>query len=156
MGADAQTTLGRESIVLPMREVRRTSAVQDEAGLMARTVTEWIGRNDDAAPPQSCKLRILDRQDNKCALTGHAFVPGDKIEYDHIVPLWLHGENREKNLHAVLGEAHKRKTKVEATVRAKVNATRAKHLLGKKSKSFQKPAGVRFNWTSGRYERVDP
>ncbi|MER9176683.1 HNH endonuclease [Mesorhizobium sp. M0955] len=122
---------------------------------MVRSVTEWVAKNDDARPPKSCQLRILDRQDNKCALTGHAFRPGDNIEFDHICPLWLHGENRETNLHAVLGEAHKRKTKAEATVRAKVNANRAKHLLGKQSKSFQKPAGVRFNWGTGRYERAE-
>ncbi|MCA0032702.1 HNH endonuclease [Mesorhizobium sp. B263B2A] len=102
---------------------------------MARTVTEWIGKNDDARPPKSCQLRILDRQDNKCALSGHVFVPGDKIEFDHIVPLWLHGENREKNLHAVLGEPHKRKTKAEAAVRAKINRQTARNL------GITKPAG---------------
>lgn len=122
---------------------------------MARTVSEWVGRTDDSAPSKACKLRILDRQDGKCALTGHVFRPGDKIEFDHICPLWLHGENRETNLHAVLGEAHKRKTKAEAAVRAKVTANRANHLLGKKSKSFQKPAGMKFNWARGRYERAE-
>jgi 5-methylcytosine-specific restriction protein A len=100
-----------------------------------RAVTEWIGKSDDAQPPKSCKLRILERQDNKCALSGHAFVPGDKIEFDHIVPLWLHGENREKNLHAVLGEPHKRKTKAEAAVRAKINRQTARNL------GIAKPAG---------------
>ncbi|MER9357460.1 HNH endonuclease [Mesorhizobium sp. M0514] len=122
---------------------------------MARTVTEWIGKTDDSTAPRLCQLRILDRQDNRCALTGHVFVPGDKIEFDHITALWLGGKNRESNLQAVLGVAHKRKTKVEAKVRAKVNANRAKHLLGKKSKSFQKPAGVKFNWGTGRYERAE-
>jgi 5-methylcytosine-specific restriction protein A len=100
-----------------------------------RTVTEWIGANDDAQPPKSCKLRILERQDNKCALSGHAFVPGDKIEFDHIVPIFLHGENREKNLHAVLGESHKRKTKAEAAVRAKINRQTARNL------GIAKPSG---------------
>jgi 5-methylcytosine-specific restriction protein A len=95
---------------------------------MARTVPEWIGKTDDSVAPRLCQLRILDRQDNRCALTGHVFVPGDKIEFDHITALWLGGKNRESNLQAVLGIAHKRKTKAEAPVRAKVNASRAKHL----------------------------
>ena len=107
---------------------------------------EWIGKTDDSMPSKACKLRILDRQENKCALTGHVFRPGDKIEFDHITPLWLHGENREKNLHAVLGEPHKRKTKAEAAVRSKINRQTARNLgitkpAGKlRGPSFQKPA----------------
>ena len=102
---------------------------------MARTVKYWIGKTDDSAPSTACKLRILSRQDNKCALTGHQFTPGDKIEFDHITALWLGGANTEGNLHAVLGEAHKRKTKAEAAVRAKTNRDTAKHL------GIIKPAG---------------
>lgn len=98
-----------------------------------RSVEEWIGRTDDSAPTDACKDRILRKQGDKCALTGHAFRPGDKIEFDHITPLWLGGQNRESNLQAVLGTAHKQKTNAEATVRAKVNANRLKH-LGIKSK----------------------
>lgn len=99
---------------------------------MARTVTEWVGRNDNSMPSDGCKLRIVDRQGGKCALTGIAFTPANKPEFDHIVPLWLGGENRESNIQAITADAHKRKTQAEATVRAKVNATRKKHLLSKK------------------------
>lgn len=134
-----------------MRQRKLVPSAQAVVDLMARTVTEWKGKTDDSTAPELCRLRILDRQDNRCALTGHVFVPGDKIEFDHITALWLGGKNCESNLQAVLGEAHKRKTKAEATVRAKVNANRAKHLLGKKSTSFQKPAGFKFDWKQGRY-----
>lgn len=113
---------------------------------MARTVKEWIGRTDNSAPTDACKLRILDRQGGKCAITGHVFRPGDVIEYDHKVPIWLGGSNRESNLQAVIGEAHKRKTQAEATVRAKINATRKKHLLGKK------PAK---GWNSNFKKKID-
>ena len=95
---------------------------------MARTVTEWVGKTDDSAPSKSCKLRILARQDRRCALTGVEFKPGDHIQFDHKTPLWLGGENRERNLQAVLGEPHKGKTKAEAKVRAKVNGAAAKHM----------------------------
>lgn len=95
---------------------------------MARTVKEWIGKTDDAPPSEACKRRILAKQDGKCALTGKSFTPKDKPQFDHIVPLWLGGENRESNLQAILGEPHKRKTSAEATVRAKVNANQSKHL----------------------------
>lgn len=100
---------------------------------MARTVTEWIGRTDNSAPSDDCKERIVLRQDRRCALTGREFRPGDAIEFDHITPLWLGGENREKNLQAVIDTAHKRKTSAEAAVRAKVKANTKKH-LGLKSK----------------------
>ncbi|PYE89643.1 HNH endonuclease [Phyllobacterium leguminum] len=92
-----------------------------------RAVPEWAGATDNAPPPPRVKDRIRDRQGNKCALTGKPFAPGDKIDYDHITPLWLGGANRENNLQAVLHDAHKRKTQMEATVRAKVNRTRKKH-----------------------------
>jgi 5-methylcytosine-specific restriction endonuclease McrA len=95
---------------------------------MARTVKEWVGKSDDANPPRACKQRILARQDGKCAVTGKPFTPKEKPQFDHIVPLWLGGENRESNLQAIHGEPHKRKTATEAAVRAKVNANAAKHL----------------------------
>lgn len=101
---------------------------------MSRSVSEWIGKTDDSDPTDACKDRILRKQGDKCALTGHAFRPGDKIEFDHIRPLWLDGQNRETNLQAVLGSAHKEKTKAEATVRGKINTIRLKH-LGIKKKS---------------------
>lgn len=99
---------------------------------MSRSVQEWVGRTDNSMPPDACKLRIVDRQGGRCVLTGIEFTPANKPEFDHIVPLWLGGENRESNLQAITVDAHKRKTQAEATVRAKVNATRKKHLLGKK------------------------
>ncbi|WP_395451156.1 hypothetical protein ACHMW7_16015 [Aminobacter sp. UC22_36] len=54
---------------------------------------------------------------------------------DHITPLWLGGQNRERNLQAVIGDAHKNKTRVEATVRAKIKSTKARNLGIKKPKS---------------------
>jgi 5-methylcytosine-specific restriction protein A len=106
---------------------------------MPRTVPEWVGRTDDSSPPTKCKLRIVDRQQECCALTGKRFEAGDKIEFDHIVPLWLGGQNRESNLQAVLAEPHRRKTSVEATVRGKIDRNRAKRLLGKKKSSLSHP-----------------
>lgn len=120
---------------------------------MPRDVKEWTGRSDNTPPSRDCKLRILDRQQNKCALTGQEFRPGDVIEFDHITPLWMGGENREKNLQAVIGAAHKRKSKMEASVRTKVKSQKEKHLLGRaKSRGFQKPQGAKYNWSKGRYE----
>ncbi len=105
-----------------------------------RSVPEWRGRTDDSTPSDDCKERIVLRQDRRCALSGQEFRPGDKIEFDHVVPLWLGGKNVESNLQAVIGDAHRRKTSMEAGVRAKVKATCKKH-LGLKTK---KPWNERF------------
>lgn len=101
---------------------------------MSRTVPEWVGRTDDSAPSKNCKDRIRERQGNRCALTGVELRPGVKVEYDHIVALWLGGANAESNLQAVVSEAHKRKTAAEAKVRAKCNRTRKSHLGIKSNK----------------------
>lgn len=94
---------------------------------MARTLDEWIGKTDDSMPPPRVKDRIRDRQGNICALSGVELGPGVKVQYDHIVPLWLDGKNVESNIQAVTEAAHKQKTKTEASVRAKCNRTRKKH-----------------------------
>jgi 5-methylcytosine-specific restriction protein A len=93
-----------------------------------RAVAEWHGKTDDAQPPKAVKRRIVERQNGICALTGPAFAPGDKIEWDHITALWLGGRNCESNLQAVIDTAHKRKTKAEAKIRAKVYAVKDSHL----------------------------
>jgi 5-methylcytosine-specific restriction protein A len=100
-----------------------------------RDVPEWVGRSDNTAPSEACKRRILDRQGECCAITGVALRDGVKVHWDHKVPLWLGGENRENNLQAITEAAHKAKTATEATVRAKVNRIRAaRH--GKKKAGF--------------------
>ncbi|MDP3492786.1 MAG: HNH endonuclease signature motif containing protein [Hyphomonadaceae bacterium] len=95
---------------------------------MSRTVPEWQGASDDADIPARVKLRIWERCGGRCGLTGRKIMPGDARDYDHITPLWLGGRHAESNLHVVLKDAHKEKTKAEATVRAKINRVRAKHL----------------------------
>lgn len=102
-----------------------------------RSLPEWIGKTDDSAVPPRVKLRVLDAYFNKCALSGVPFKAGDKIEFDHITPLWLGGENRENNLQPVLPAPHKKKTSTEAKVRKKVNNIRKAHLgLKPKSKAW--------------------
>lgn len=113
-----------------------------------RTVDEWIGKSDDAMPPPRVKDRIRARQGNVCALTGIELRPGVKVEYDHIVPLWLGGANAERNLQAVSSDAHKRKTAAEAKVRAKCNRTRKAHLgIKSKKKSSWGNLGQRMDGT---------
>jgi 5-methylcytosine-specific restriction protein A len=113
---------------------------------MARAVKPWIGRTDDSRPPKSVQLRILDRQQNLCAITGQPFDAKHKPQFDHKTPLWLGGANSEENLQAIRSDPHKAKTAAEAKVRGKVMAAAAKHVLPSapakpiQSRGFPKPA----------------
>lgn len=95
---------------------------------MARPVKEWIGKTETSKIPKAVKERIVRLQGDKCKLSGTAFVPGNKPEFDHIKPLRDGGEHRETNLQAISSVLHKAKTKQEAGERAKVTAVRTKHL----------------------------
>lgn len=119
---------------------------------MPRAVPEWIGRTPDTPVPARVKLRILRKHDNRCYLTGREIRPGDAWEVEHVKALFLGGENRETNLAPALADAHKRKTQAEMAVKAKTDRLAKKHMgIKKKTRGFQKPEGVRFDWRRGRY-----
>lgn len=63
---------------------------------MARTKKEWVGKTDDAMPPNTVRLRIYRKQDGKCAVCPRKLRPGN-ITLDHRKPLEDGGENRESN-----------------------------------------------------------
>lgn len=95
---------------------------------MSRSVPEWIGKTDDTPPPPRVKLRIFERENGICHISGRKIMPGDKWEADHKVPLILGGENRESNLFPALVEPHKEKTKGEKKTKSKIADVRKKHL----------------------------
>lgn len=105
-----------------------------------RSIPEWIGKTDDTAPPASVKARIVERQGGVCALSGLPFDAKNKPQFDHRIPLWLGGENRESNLQAIRLDPHKAKTAAEAKVRAKVNSNRNSHLNIRVAKSRPIPS----------------
>jgi len=100
----------------------------------ARSTPEWVGRTPDSMPPMSVILRILVRQDGKCAISGLKIrdVKRSKVTPDHITPLADGGKNVESNIQIVLRGADKEKTSRESTRRAKANRAR-KAALGLKS-----------------------
>lgn len=95
---------------------------------MTRSVPEWIATHDDQKIPPRVKLRIFEREGGICHLTGVKIQPGDEWDADHKIPLILGGEHRESNLFPALREAHRKKTKTETAVKAKIAAVRKKHL----------------------------
>lgn len=103
---------------------------------MPREVKEWIAAHPDQKVPPRVRLRVLERYGRKCYLTGQPIVPGARWELEHVVALILGGEHRERNLAPALVAAHKRKTKVEQAIKAKIAdvAKRAYGITGAKQK----------------------
>ena len=96
---------------------------------MSRAVSEWIAKIDDQAIPPRVKLRILDRENFICHLTGVRIDPvRDQFDFEHKISLILGGAHRESNIFPALRDPHKKKTAAEMKVKAKIAAVRKKHI----------------------------
>lgn len=89
-------------------------------------------------PPKAVRLRIFDRHDGRCYLTGRKLQAGEWA-LDHIVPLRDGGGNVESNLAPIWVTKHHEKTGVENSERAKVQRKREKHVLGRPKGSIPQP-----------------
>lgn len=120
-----------------------------------RSNPEWIGKNDDEAPPPRVRLRVYDRCKGRCQGPCHRKLgPADKWQCDHIKPLIAGGENREKNLQCLCEWCHGEKTNGEVGEKSRVAAIRERHLGIKKSaRPFQKPSPNWVKVSFGVYER---
>lgn len=109
------------------------------AKAQGRSVKEWVGSSPDAKAPPTVKLRILRRQDYKCALTGIIIADGQPVQFDHIVRLEDGGLNVESNLQAVLALPHEIKTAAEKKRQAKADrlAKAAHGMKPQKSRPIQ-------------------
>lgn len=94
---------------------------------MSRAVEEWVGKTDDSAIPPRVKLRIWQREDGRCYLTGKKIMVGDKFEYEHKIAFCNGGSNRESNIFLALSAAHKVKTAADRDEKAKVDRIAKKH-----------------------------
>lgn len=102
---------------------------------MSRAVPEWIAKHDDQAIPPRVKLRIFERENGICHLTGTKILPRDQWDADHKIPLILGGQHRESNLFPALRADHRKKSAAEMAVKSKVAAVRKKHV------GITRPAG---------------
>jgi 5-methylcytosine-specific restriction protein A len=94
---------------------------------MTRTPPEWIAKTDDSPIPQRVRLRVFQRYDGICHISGRKITVGDKWDCDHIIALCNGGEHRETNLAPALKEAHKKKTKDDVAIKAKSDRIAKKH-----------------------------
>lgn len=106
---------------------------------MSRATDEWIGKHDDQKVPPRVRLRVFERENGICHLTGTKIKPGDAWELEHRVSLILGGEHRESNLFPALVEPHRRKTANEVAIKSKIARVKKKHLgIDKPKAGFSK------------------
>lgn len=101
-----------------------------------RAGEEWIGKHDDQAVPPRVRLRIFERHNGVCHLSGRKIAPGDKWELEHIKALCNGGEHRESNMAPALSTAHKAKTADDRKEKAKTDRIRKRHLGIKKPRTM--------------------
>lgn len=96
---------------------------------MPRAVKEWIGPSPDTPPPPRVKLRIWERENGICYLSGRKIQPCEPYQFEHKIAIINGGKNRESNLFLALVDKHKEKTKADLAEKSRV-ADRAKSHLG--------------------------
>lgn len=123
-GTASPASDGQGDPALAAREAEPRAKVQIGT---RRAVPEWIAKHPDQEIPTWVKLRIFERCEGKCGLTGKKLSPGE-FDYDHIKRLRDGGEHRETNLHVVWRKAHREKSAQEVREGAKADRIKAKHL----------------------------
>lgn len=106
-----------------------------------RSVEEWVGRTPDSKPPRHVVLRIFERYEGRCHISGTKIQVGDKWQVEHKIRLEDGGENREANMAPALDEPHKAKTKAETQRGKKADRERMAHFNIRKApyKPIQSP-----------------
>jgi len=115
--------------------------------MTGRSVPEWVGKTPDTPVPPRVKLRIFNRYDGRCYLSGRKIGPGDEWETEHKLALALGGENRESNLAPALKAPHKAKTKRDNAMKGKADR------IAKKHRGIRKPQKGGFQTNrNGKYK----
>jgi len=102
---------------------------------------------------RNMRRRIYDAANGDCCICDtyiHA-ERGDKWIVEHVKPLWLGGEDEESNLRPAHYRCAIAKTATEATVKAKTDRVRARH-LGIRKNQFRPMPGTR---ASGLRKRMN-
>lgn len=101
---------------------------------MPRGLPEWVGRNADSPIPDRVKVRVFEKYEGRCYLSGIRLTPGT-WEIEHIVAIINGGENRESNLAPVSkGKVHQEKTREDVKIKS-ISYRKKKANLGLRKKS---------------------
>lgn len=103
----------------------------------------------------SVKTKAWDRCKGRCEQCTAKLYPG-RFAYDHIKPDGLGGEPTLDNCQVLCDACHGEKThKHDRPIMQKADNQKKAHLgIKAKGRGFRKAPGMKFNWSTGRYERA--
>jgi 5-methylcytosine-specific restriction endonuclease McrA len=101
---------------------------------MSRSVDEWIGKTNDSPIPHRVRVRVFERHNGVCHLSGRTIRAGEAWDCDHIIALANGGRHAESNLAPALRDKHKLKTAQDVREKSIVYRKKAKNLGLKKAK----------------------
>lgn len=93
-----------------------------------RSVNEWIGRDDDEAPPPRVRVRVFDRKGGRCHRCTRKILTGEPWTLEHVIAVINKGQNRESNLDVTCSWCLPEKNAEDVAEKSDVYHKRAKHL----------------------------
>lgn len=103
----------------------------------ARSNKEWIGKTPDQRAPDYVRLRVFNRFEGRCYLSGKKIRPGDAWDLEHVKALCNGGENRESNFApAFHGKVHQKKTANDRAIKARTDSIQKRQFGIKKRGSI--------------------
>lgn len=105
-------TLARHAKVAILRhtKVRKDSSIYDG------DFVYWANRLKKIPDISDSNLKLLKKQESKCALCFSEFKHGDIMEIDHIVPIFKGGKKITSNIQLVHRHCHHKKTGIDKSV----------------------------------------
>jgi 5-methylcytosine-specific restriction endonuclease McrA len=107
--------------------------------MTGRSVPLWVGHTPDAKVPPRVRLRVFEREEGRCWISGRKIQPGEPWDLDHKIALCNGGSHSEDNLAPALADKHREKTAADVAIKSKVYRTKAKHLGLKPKSSLSHP-----------------
>ena len=95
--------------------------------MTSRSLPLWVGSTPDAAVPSRVRLRIFERENGKCWISGRKIMPGDLWDLDHRVALINGGTHSEENLFPALRDKHREKTAEDVAIKSKTYRMALRH-----------------------------
>lgn len=120
---------------------------------MSRSVKEWVAKTDDAKVPPRVRLRVFQKHDGVCHISGIRIAAGMLWDIDHVVALTNGGQHRESNLAPALRDKHKAKTAADVAEKSRVMA-KAKANIGIKPAKARIPAPAKPAPKPRRFDRT--
>lgn len=130
----------------PLRHKRSARRLAKHAGDIPTTIRK--------AMPPTRRLKIWEAHGGYCILCREK-IDGAREPWiiEHKIALGLGGEDTDANCGPAHEHCRRAKDKDDVPRIAKAKRMKMRHLGIKKPPSFHKPAGMRFDWKTGRYVR---